>query len=87
MSVESSHVEIVVLPQRLKRLPVSEQELDGADIAVVRAPLKKRYAVIVCRIRRVARGDEFEHQICVPVCNSIKYVFAHIAFSEERSSA
>ena len=79
MSVESGRAEAVVVPQRLERLSVGEQELDGADIAVVGAPLKKRYAVFVCRSRRVARSDVIEHQVGAPIRNSIKYVFAHIA--------
>jgi hypothetical protein len=80
MSVEGSHVEIIVLPQGLKGLSVREEELHGADIAVVGAPLKERYAVLVRRRHRVARGDVFEHQVCVPVCNALEYVFAHMRF-------
>ena len=66
MSVESSRAEAVEVPQRLKRLSVREQELDGADIAVVGAPLKKRYAVLVCRSRGVARSDVIKYQVCAP---------------------
>src|SRR6266699_1610443 len=87
MSVKCSRVEVVVVPQRLERLSVGEQELDGADIAVVGAPLTQRYAAFVCRSRRVARSDVIEHQVCAPVCNLIKYIFAHIPVCEERSSA
>jgi hypothetical protein len=83
MSVESGRAEVVVVPQRLERLSVREQELDGADIAVVGAPLKQRYAAFVCRSRRVARSDVIEHQVCAPVCNLLKHVFAHIAMCEE----
>ena len=78
MSVEGSHVEIVVFTQGLKRLSVSEQKLDGADVTVVGAPLKERYAVPVCRTRRVARGHVFVHQVGAPVCNTAKYVVAQI---------
>src|ERR1041384_1164461 len=83
MSVESGRVEAVVVPQRLERLSVREQKLDRADIAVVRAPLEKRYAVFVHRSRRVARGDVIEHQVRASVCDSIEYVFAHIARFQE----
>jgi hypothetical protein len=66
---------------------VGEQELDGADITVVGAPLKKRYATLVCRCRRVTRRDVIENQVCPPVCNFIEHVFAPVAMYEERFSA
>ena len=55
MSVKSGRAEAVVVAQRLERLSLGDKELDGADIAVVGAPLEKRYPVFVCRSRRVAR--------------------------------
>jgi len=85
MSVESGRAEIVVFPQRLERLSVGDQELHGADIAVVGAPLKNRYAVFIRRGRRVTRRDVIEYQVCAPFCNLIKYAFVHIAMCEERS--
>ena len=78
VSVESGRVEAVVVPQRLKRFSMSQQELDGADIAVVGAPLKKRDATLVCRGCRVTPGDVIKHKVGASVCDSIEYVFAHI---------
>jgi hypothetical protein len=79
MSVESSRAEAVVVPQRLERFSVGEQELHCADIAVIGAPLKERHAVFVCRSRRVTRGYVIEHQVCAPVGNLLEYIFAHFA--------
>jgi len=79
MSVESGCAEAVVLTQGLERRSVGDQKLHAADIAVVGAPLKQRYAVFVDRSRRVTRGDVIEHQVCAPVRNLIKYAFGHMA--------
>src|SRR5687767_11236182 len=87
MSVKSGCAEAVVVAQRLERLSLGDEELDGADIAVVGAPLEKRYPVFVCRSRRVARSDMIEHQVCAPICNTLKYVFAHIAMCNGCSKA
>ena len=72
MPVKHGSVEVVVVSERLKRLTLAEQELDGADITVIGAPLDQGYPMIVLRGRRAAGSDEIEDQIRAPVHHPIE---------------
>src|SRR4030081_1621619 len=73
MSVKDGTVEIEILSKRLQRLSVREQEPNGADIAVVRAPADQRCSMPVFRCCRLTFRQVIEDQVCTSVDDSLKH--------------
>jgi hypothetical protein len=48
MAVEDRSVQAEVISERVKRNSMSEEELHGANVAIVGAPLQQRSAVFYC---------------------------------------
>src|SRR5262249_16266189 len=63
MPVERRAIEVQVHPQRLQQCPTRNQVADGADVAVVGAPLHQGDSAAINGISSVALSKVIEHQI------------------------
>src|SRR5687767_12020161 len=74
MAEEYRPVEIQIDPKRRQGLTVREQKLDGAYISIVRAPFHERHAARVYRRRRVSGSHVIEHEVGVPLGDSLEHL-------------
>src|SRR5512144_676652 len=77
MAVEGGAAQIEVFAERGEPLALLQKELDGADVAVVRAPLDQRHAISVHGFRGMPGGDVLKHQVRAPVGDFSQGVVSH----------